>query len=126
MKAGRRWFAGGIIVVCAVAVVVILWPMILAHIQAEEARSQVVAVFDAIRGGATKQEVETEVLSGHSHLNLVKVGPSEWLVQTPLQFGAGNWQLWIEFDGPAVTALRVRTSDSKQIVPEGAPSDRVF
>ena len=101
--------------------------MIVAHIQAEEARSEVVEVFNAIRGGASQQEVERTMSSmEHGQLRLLKVEPSEWLVQTPLQFGAGNWQLWIEFEGQEVRALRVRTADSKQVSPEGAPADRLF
>ena len=113
--------------VCVPAILWILRPMILAHIQAGDARSEVLEVFSTIPGTASKEEIERIVTSGgHSHLRLVKVSPSEWLVETPLQFGAGNWVLWIEFEGQEIRALRVRTADSKEVLPERAPPDRTF
>jgi hypothetical protein len=49
-----------------------------------------------------------------------------WEIGTPLEFGARNWKLLIEVRGSKVAALRVRTEDSMERRPKGAPPDKFF
>lgn len=51
---------------------------------------------------------------------------TEWSIESPTEFGAKNWVLYIEFKDSKVAALRVRTADSKNEHPNDAPSDKVF
>lgn len=37
--------------------------------------------------------------------------PKTWEIMTPLEFGAENWVLWIEFEDEKVRALKIRTLD---------------
>ena len=56
-------------------------------------------------------------------LNLRDESPSLWTVETPLEFGARNWVLFIELHDSKVVALRVRTIDSMNERPHDAPPD---
>ena len=60
---------------------------------------------------------------------LEKSWPAEYLnagiVRTPLQWGAHNWNLCLEFDKDGVAAIAVRTDDSYRHPPLGAPPDLV-
>jgi len=49
-----------------------------------------------------------------------------WMITMPLEFGASDWVLWVKFDDNKVTSLKIRFSDSKDIKPENAPSDKVI
>lgn len=59
-------------------------------------------------------------------LTLHESSSTEWGVETPIEFGAKNWVLYIEFKDSRVAALRVRTADSKNEHPKSAPPDKVF
>ena len=52
-------------------------------------------------------------------------GLSAARVDSPLTVGAGNWVVWIVFDGDAVAAVLIRTLDSSRLRPDDAPEDRV-
>jgi hypothetical protein len=49
--------------------------------------------------------------------------PNEWVVETPIEFGATNWVLYVSFNNSTVSGLRVRSADSKNSHPKGAPAD---
>jgi len=51
---------------------------------------------------------------------------NEWLVETPIEFGATNWVLYIKMIDSNVRELRVRTADSQNVHPKGAPGDISF
>jgi hypothetical protein len=59
-------------------------------------------------------------------LKLQEQSSEEWTVETPIQFGAKNWVLYIELRGSRVIALRIRTADNKNIRPKDAPPDMSF
>jgi hypothetical protein len=48
--------------------------------------------------------------------------PEVWRIDTPLEFGASNWTLDIEFDDGHVSAVRVRTADGPP--PRDGPKDK--
>jgi hypothetical protein len=57
-------------------------------------------------------------------LTLRQESPTEWIVETPSEFGAKNWILYVELSDSRITTLRVRTLDSNNVRPEGAPPDK--
>lgn len=59
------------------------------------------------------------------HLNLYggEAGATEWWLHTPLEFGAGNWTLGLQFTDGHLSATRVRIADG-DFHPEGAAPDR--
>lgn len=59
-------------------------------------------------------------------LTLREVSSTEWAVETPIQFGATNWILYVEMIDSKMVALQVRTADSRSIHPNGAPPDQSF
>ena len=61
----------------------------------------------------------------HTRLELVKVNPAMWIIETPYTFGAQNWILYLDFTGDELTAMRVRTVDTDRLLPPGAPVDIV-
>jgi len=50
--------------------------------------------------------------------------PNFWTIGMPLEFGAGDWILFINFKDQVVKELRMRTSDGHENKPEGAPNDK--
>ena len=48
---------------------------------------------------------------------------SDWKIGMPLEFGAADWKLLIEFQKGVVSAVRLRTSDGPS--PKGGPEDKV-
>ena len=59
-------------------------------------------------------------------LKLLDAPPGGFVLQTPYEFGAGNWLLLVEVEKGQVAGLRVRTSDSALVHPAGAPPDRAL
>jgi len=59
-------------------------------------------------------------------LKLREASPLLWEVETPLEFGARNWKLLLELNDSTVVTVKVRTEDSSERPPDGAPPDRVF
>jgi hypothetical protein len=57
-------------------------------------------------------------------LSLEDDSPSEWVVETPTEFGATNWVLYVEVSDSKIVTLRIRTADSRNVHPTGAPADR--
>lgn len=58
-------------------------------------------------------------------LKLVKISPEVWLVTTPYTWGAKNWHLYLTFAGESLVQVKVRTNDSANEHPSGAPPDIV-
>ena len=55
---------------------------------------------------------------GFRHLKLRTTNSRRWAVDTPLEFGAKNWTLFLEFDANAkLAAIRLRTPDGLDIPP---------
>jgi hypothetical protein len=116
-----------------VAVVVLivfgmLWsPIVRPYLYREQYRGQVRALYDTLQLGISRQHVRQEMdrekypdLDFHTDGDL-------WLASAPLQFGAGNWVVAVEFEGDRVTAIRIRTGDGLQEFhrPAGAPRDKM-
>lgn len=94
--------------------------------QARTARQEVIRAYDKISLGASLAEVRAVFTREASqHLKLHESQPDKWLGQTPLEWGAANWLLLIEFKDERVHAVRVRTQDSAEEYPPKAPADKV-
>jgi hypothetical protein len=61
----------------------------------------------------------------YQSLKMSEVDGDLWLVDTPVEFGAGNWQLRLEFTDAQLNACRIRSMDSKDFRPREAPPDRI-
>jgi hypothetical protein len=111
------------------AIAGVLWilrDLIAAHLWSKEAKVELIQVFHAIPDRATPDEVELVLRRGrYNQLSVVKLG-DEWILDTPYMFGARNWRIWVEFESGRVNSLRVRTMDSRDEHPDGAPADRVY
>jgi hypothetical protein len=59
-------------------------------------------------------------------LNLQEESPSQWTVETPLEFGAKNWILSLEVTDSKIVAICVRTPDTPNSRPADAPPDKRF
>lgn len=59
-----------------------------------------------------------------THIRLVKEARDEWIIKTPLEYGASNWILVVNFVGDKISLLRVRTEDSIANRPYDAPPDK--
>jgi len=77
-----------------------------------------------IKLGYSKEKTEEILLKAKSpNFKLEKINQGEWILSTPLEFGATNWLLVIDFKNDKVASLKVRTSDSMNIKPDSAPND---
>lgn len=86
-------------------------------------RIALLQIRNAISVGAS----HTEVLAAYwehrtDQLRLSADSPTEWLITIPLEFGARDWKLVIEFRNGQVSAVRIRTSDG--LSPKQGPKDK--
>ncbi len=114
-------FSLAFVALLALAALAVIW----SGSKSKEAREELEAAFARVQLGASSSEIRA--LIGESefrHLKLREVDPSNILVQTPLEWGARNWVLWIEVTNEKVTALRIRFHDNKNRRPDLAPPDK--
>ena len=81
----------------------------------------------------TRDDVKSIFEHGHyQHLEIPAFDTPTWkanaaiMVLTELELGAGNWVVWIDFDGDRIRSRRVRILDSDAVRPKGAPVDLEF
>ena len=85
-------------------------------------------LFGRIALGDSQTQVQKSFgAGGYRHLKLRPVKTIRWLIRTPTEFGAGNWELWLDYDARAtLVSKRIRTADSMKEKPhEPAPADEV-
>lgn len=94
----------------------ILWhPIIDPFLHRERYREEVRTLYENLQPGMTKEHVRREMDSGkYPHLDFHRNGQL-WLGSAPLEFGAGNWVLAVEFEGDQLVAVRVRKGDGLQV-----------
>lgn len=116
-----RKFSYAFVALIALAALAVIW----SGSKSKGARAELEAAFARVQLGASSSEIRT--LIGESefrHLKLRQVDSNSFLVQTPLEWGARNWVLWIEVKNDKVTALRIRFHDDKNGRPDEAPPDK--
>jgi hypothetical protein len=93
--------------------------------KASRATSEITLLFALIEIGMTTEEVEQAYAgSPPQDVRLQKLNNGSWLFQTPLQWGAVNWVMWVDFSDGAVSAVRMRLLDDAERRPSEAPRDK--
>ena len=113
--------------IIAVLVAVVWNPIVDPFLHREQYRGEVRNFYQNVQPGMSKERVRQEMDSGkYPHLDFHRDGQL-WLGSAPLEFGAGNWVLAIEFQADQVSAVRVRKGDGLQEYhrPVEAPPDKV-
>lgn len=91
----------------------------------DEYHTKVVALMSEISEHRNQEEVRRLLSeSRFQGLTLRQDSSKDWEVETPIEFGATNWVLYMEISDSRVVALRVRTADSAKDHPVGAPPDK--
>ncbi len=93
-----------------------------------EARREMRDLFRRASIGDSQARVRQIFGAGrYQTLTLRTIGPSQWMVSSPPEFGAKNWAFYIEYDGRGkVGALGIRTNDSIYQKPrDSAPADKI-
>ena len=87
---------------------------------------ELTGLHEAIALGSTDQDVRATIAEPsfrHLTLYVENLPQDEWWVHTPLEFGAGNWILGLQFKDRRLSATRVRVADG-DFHPSEAPPDR--
>ncbi len=93
--------------------------------KASKAATEITALFALVEIGMTPEQVEQAYAQRSPHdVNLRKLTTGSWLFQTPLQWGAVNWVMWVDFSDEAVSSVRLRLLDDKERRPSDAPPDK--
>jgi hypothetical protein len=80
-------------------------------------------VYEAVPVGALYAEVLAAYWQHRSDdLRLFADRPTEWAITMPVEFGASDWKLSLEFQEGRVSAIRIRTSDGPP--PKDGPKDK--
>ena len=93
------------------------------HRHNESNRAALLRIHESIPLGAPY----SDTLAAYWHhrtddLRLSAESPTSWIVRMPLEFGASDWNLRLEFHDGRVTAIQVRTSDGPP--PTDGPADK--
>jgi hypothetical protein len=89
----------------------------------EPHRAALLQIRDAVSVGASHGEVLAAYWQHRTDsLRLFADRPADWIITMPLEFGASDWKLLIEFQDDRVSAVRVRTSDGPP--PKDGPNDK--
>jgi hypothetical protein len=94
----------------------------------ELSHKKITALTAELSGGQSGRKELRGILSEPRFQGLVLEdnSPQEWVVETPSEFGATNWVLYLEVSDSKVVGLQVRTADSRNAHPRGAPADKNF
>ncbi|MFC1703331.1 hypothetical protein ACFL1E_00915 [Candidatus Omnitrophota bacterium] len=123
------------IVITAVSLFVIVLlagnTLFLNKILNQDDKKALITIMENLQIGDEKERVEN-IFSRHrtDALELKKSEDYEgweenqWLIQMPVEFGATDWILWIEFVDEKVASLKIRLHDSKDLKPKGTPPDK--
>ncbi|MBI3853448.1 MAG: hypothetical protein HY298_24640 [Verrucomicrobia bacterium] len=78
----------------------------------EPNRAALIQIRAAVNVGASHADVLAAYWSNRAdELKLFADRPTDWIIQMPLEFGASDWKLYIDFKDGRVNAVKVRTSD---------------
>ena len=107
------------------AITFVLWRVVLGPPPDPEARTQLVGVMDKLSPGMNRIAAEDVIRhTAAGKLDTVLLSRDLWLIRTPFESGARNWQLWIEFTNDTIRSLQIRLADSRTMKPREAPDDQ--
>jgi hypothetical protein len=113
------------VAVIALAIAVVRAPMVDALLHREQYQAEVRALHDSVQPGMTKEQVQRLLdPSRYPHLQIRRTDAHLWSAAAPLELGATNWVLYIEFENGCVSTLGIRTGDGRDDHPDGAPHDK--
>jgi hypothetical protein len=82
------------------------------HKANEANRTALLHLHETTRIGASHSEVLTNYWHHRTdELRLFAENPRQWVIKMPMEFGAGDWRLMIEFTNREVRSVRIRTTD---------------
>jgi hypothetical protein len=92
----------------------------------EEFHNKITALTAELSDGQSGRKELSSILNEPRFRGLILEdnSPNEWVVETPSEFGATNWVLYVEISDSKIVGLRVRTADSTNAHPRGAPADK--
>jgi len=125
-RAKCRRLTQGLTVVVTIAICALIFHLLFpGFIFRGEARKEILHLFEDVSLNSKPEAVDTLFEgSQFKHLKLRKWSTELWVIQTPFEAGAVNWDLYIEFSGSNVTAVRVREADNRSKRPALAPTDK--
>ena len=92
------------------------------------AKEELLTLREKITLGDSKEKVKRTINEAQtSRLEYLFLGDNKsqrWVIKTPLEFGATNWVMLVEFSNSNVSAVRIRTEDSDKIKPTDALADK--
>ncbi len=99
------------------------WDGLTTRSERAESRASVLAIYERLELGQGQGSVEALV----AEYPILRVRSYEETLEaeTPLEFGAKNWILMLEFQQGVLVAAKVRTPDSASYHPPDAPPDLV-
>jgi len=98
------------------------------HAKQHEFRNKITALANELSTHQSNKEELRRLLTEPRFQDLVlrEDSPNEWLVETPIEFGATNWVLYLDFNDSTIVEVRVRTADNENAHPREAPADKSF
>lgn len=89
----------------------------------ETNRQAILKLHNAIRTGDTREEVLRDYYTNRTdRLRLRCDKAEEWVITMPMEFGATDWQLQLEFGQDKVSSIRIRTTEGMK--PGDSPDDK--
>jgi hypothetical protein len=93
------------------------------HKSNEPQRTALLQIRDGVAVGASHADVLAAYWQHRTDsLRLFADRSADWVITMPLEFGASDWKLLIEFQDGRVAAVRVRTADGPP--PKDGPKDK--
>ena len=97
------------------------WDGLTTRKERAESRASVLAIYEKLELGQSRDVVDALVAR---HPNLaVHSGDESIEADTPIEFGAKNWILMLEFQQGVLVEVKIRTPDSVAYHPPDAPPD---
>jgi hypothetical protein len=114
------------VIIILTVIVVILWPVLFETTFGRRAsEDQVRQLAAALTIGESADDVAATLSQPeYGRLRLMKIKDETWIVRTPEVLGARNWVVWLSFDAKRLSRLAIRTADSIDEIPSGAPPDK--
>ena len=93
--------------------------------KSQRGEAEITSFYNSVKLGMTRKDVDLAYAAGGFRtLRLRDISQSILLAQTPIQWGAANWVMWLEFSGGRLAAVRIRYHDSRAVKPKHAPPDK--
>jgi hypothetical protein len=109
-----------------VVVVIVSYVFVLAPFKVNKnARYEILTIYHTVLLGMSKDEVlQKYKTGGFLDVKLDEHKINQWILSTPVEFGAQNWILYINFEKERVIRLEIRSHDNSSRKPKDAPDDK--